>query len=174
MNTPNPSPSTLKWALAISLAIHAALLTLRFAAPETFKRVFEDAPLEVILVNARSQESSTKAQALAQANLAGGGQTQSGLIATSPLPPAIQSEDGHDISDLQIKIEALKVQQFKLLTQLRDELTMLSQDSNTAPFDAFTPKMRSSADQIVEVSRFRFTRDEVLKTVIQNPSEQTP
>ena len=99
MNTPNPSPSTLKWALAISLAIHAALLTLRFAAPETFKRVFEDAHLEVILVNARSQESSTKAQALAQANLAGGGQTQSGLIATSPLPPAIQSEDGHDISD---------------------------------------------------------------------------
>ena len=51
---------------------------------------------------------------------------------------------------------------------------MLSQDSNTAPFDAFTAKMRSSADQIVVVSRFRFTRDEVLKTVIQNPSEQTP
>ena len=171
MNTPNPSPSTLKWALAISLAIHAALLTLRFAAPETFKRVFEDAPLEVILVNARSQESSSKAQALAQANLAGGGQTPSGLIATSPLPPALQSEDGHDISDLQKKIEALKVQQFKLLTQLRDELTMLSQDSNTAPF---TAKMRSSADQIVVVSRFRFTRDEVLKTVMQNPSEQTP
>jgi len=38
---------------------------------------------------------------------------------------------------------------------------------SSAPFDAFTAKMRSSADQIVVVSRFRFTRDEILQTTIQ-------
>ena len=52
-----PAPHrTLQWTLGISLALHLALLTLRFAAPETFNRVFEDTPLEVVLVNARSNE----------------------------------------------------------------------------------------------------------------------
>ena len=64
--------SPLQLALAISLALHAALLTLRLVDPETFKRVFEEAPLEVILVNARTVEKADKAQAIAQANMAGG------------------------------------------------------------------------------------------------------
>ena len=41
-------------ALGISLALHALLLTFRFVDPEGFNRTFTDTPLEVILVNARS------------------------------------------------------------------------------------------------------------------------
>jgi hypothetical protein len=33
-----------------------ALLTVRFVDPERFNRVFQDTPLEVILVNAKSNE----------------------------------------------------------------------------------------------------------------------
>jgi len=62
------------WALLLSLAAHGGLLTLRFVDPERFNRVFRDTPLEVILVNARSTEPPTRAQAIAQANLAGGGE----------------------------------------------------------------------------------------------------
>ena len=43
----------LQVALALSLALHAALLTLRFVDPEGFERFFADTPLEVVLVNAR-------------------------------------------------------------------------------------------------------------------------
>ena len=46
----------LQWALALSVALHAALLTVRFVHPEAFQRIFQDTPLEVILVNARSDE----------------------------------------------------------------------------------------------------------------------
>ena len=66
--------SPLQMALAVSLALHAALLTLRLVDPEAFKRVFEEAPLEVILVNARTVEKPDKAQAIAQATMAGGGE----------------------------------------------------------------------------------------------------
>ena len=64
------SLSTLQWALGLSVLLHAALLTVRFVDPEGFKRVFEDTTLDVILVNAESDEKPVKAQALAQATLA--------------------------------------------------------------------------------------------------------
>ena len=66
--------STLQVALVVSVAVHGALLGVRFVDPEGFNRVFEDTPLEVILVNSRSGEAPEKAQAIAQANLAGGGE----------------------------------------------------------------------------------------------------
>ena len=86
-------PGTLQIALAASLGVHGALLSLRIAAPEAFNRIFQDTPLEVVLVNTRSNEAPVKAQALAQANLAGGGNLETGR-ATSPLPPARHSEVG--------------------------------------------------------------------------------
>ena len=42
--------STLQIALGVSVAVHAALLSVRFIDPEGFNRVFQDTPLEVILV----------------------------------------------------------------------------------------------------------------------------
>ena len=59
--------STLQWALAVSVGVHALLLTVRFVDPERFNRVFQDTPLEVILVNAKSNERPDKAKAIAQA-----------------------------------------------------------------------------------------------------------
>ena len=38
----------------------------------------------------------------------------------------------------------------------------------TGPFDKFTDAMRRKADQIVVVSRFKFTRDETLETKLTN------
>jgi periplasmic protein TonB len=116
--------TTLQIALAVSFAVHAALLALRFAAPETFNRVFEDTPLEVILVNARANEAPSKAQAIAQANLSGGGQAEKGR-ATSPLPPSTTTEIGEADETTQRHIEKLQEAQQQLLAQLRRELAQL-------------------------------------------------
>ena len=67
-------PTVMQLAIAVSVSLHAAVLGVRFVDPEDFNRVFQDTPLEVVLVNARSTEAPTKAQAIAQANLAGGGE----------------------------------------------------------------------------------------------------
>ena len=79
--------STLQLALLVSLGAHGALLAVRIVDPQGFNRIFEDTPLEVILVNSRSGEAPEKARAIAQASLAGGGDAQTGR-ATSPLPPS--------------------------------------------------------------------------------------
>lgn len=117
------SHAVLTWALGVSLAVHAALLTLRFAAPAHFDRIFQDTPLEVILVNSQSIEQPEMAQAIAQAALAGGGDALAGR-ATSPLPYAAVTQLGDDIEqqNQQRQIEALLEQQMQLLTQTRAHL----------------------------------------------------
>ncbi len=117
--------STLQIALGASLAVHAALLTVRFAAPEAFNRVFEDTPLEVILVNAKTDERPTKAQAIAQANLAGGGELERGR-ATSPLPPALLTQSGQDRStEAEREVLNLQEQQTLMLGQVKNMLRAL-------------------------------------------------
>jgi periplasmic protein TonB len=116
--------STLQWALGVSLLLHAGLLTFRFVDPQGFNRTFSDTPLEVILVNARSNEAPTQAQAIAQASLAGGGDALSGR-ATSPLPPAVTVESGDAIEEARRRIEQMQQEQQQLLTSIRRELAML-------------------------------------------------
>jgi protein TonB len=125
-----PSPHRgLIWALGLSVAVHAGLVAFRFAAPEAYNRVFQDTPLEVILVNARSRENPQEAQALAQVRLAGGGEVPEVRISSSPLSPVMNADPGMDISAAQKKIEVLKMQQMRLLTQLKDELAVLTREN---------------------------------------------
>ena len=117
--------SSLQWALLASAGVHAALIGLRFAAPETFNRVFQDTPLEVVLVNARSKEAPTTAQAIAQANLTGGGDAKTGR-ATSPLPASPTMELGETPEEARRRIDRLQEQQQQLLAQLRREIAQLT------------------------------------------------
>ena len=117
--------STLQLALFASVAVHAVLLTIRFVDPETFNRVFEDTPLEVILVNAKTNEKPDKAKAIAQTSLAGGGDAEKGR-ATSPLPPSALTDFG-DASEEEAarKLETLHEQQTLLLAQVKSQLKAL-------------------------------------------------
>ncbi|MES2226222.1 MAG: TonB family protein [Pseudomonadota bacterium] len=116
--------STLQIALIVSFAVHAALLGVRIVDPEGFNRIFQDTPLEVILVNSRSGEPPEKAQAIAQAALAGGGDAADGR-ATSPLPPSALVEVGESNEEARKRIEQLQETQQQLLAQIRRELALL-------------------------------------------------
>ncbi|WP_042428639.1 energy transducer TonB [Comamonas granuli] len=116
--------STLQLTLGVSAALHAAILSVRFVDPEGFNRVFQDTPLEVILVNAQSDQKPEKAQAIAQRALAGGGDADKGR-ATSPLPYSALTAIGDDFEEAQRKTDALQEQQNQLLAQLRKEIAAL-------------------------------------------------
>jgi protein TonB len=116
--------SALQIALIVSFGVHAALLTVRIVAPERFNRIFQDTPLEVVLVNSRSGQPPEKAQAIAQAALAGGGEAQQGR-ATSPLPPSAVVETGESNDEARKRIEQLQETQQQLLAQIRRELAVL-------------------------------------------------
>lgn len=126
--------STLQLALGASIAVHAALLTVRFVDPEGFNRVFQDTPLDVILVNARSNERPDKAQAIAQASLAGGGDTDKGRAST-PLPPSALTEAGDAAEDAQRKVEAMQEQQTVMLAQVKKLLAAMPPADPSAASD---------------------------------------
>jgi protein TonB len=145
--------STLQVALGTSIAVHAALLGLRFADPQTFNRVFQDTPLEVILVNARSNERPEKAQAIAQANLAGGGDVEKGR-ATSPLPPSHVTFNGKDTEhDQQRQLKDMQEQQNLILAQIKTTLANLPpskpQDEQKNPEQAQLDQKRRQLTQLL-------------------------
>lgn len=137
-------PSVMQSAFAISIAFHGALLGLRFADPEDFNRVFQDTPLEVVLVNARSTEAPTKAQAIAQANLAGGGEAEQGR-ATSPLTPSPTISVGDDESTTERTIQQMQAQQQQVLSTLRRELALIPVPDPSK--GALTPQEREQEEQ---------------------------
>jgi len=149
--------STLQVALGISIAVHAALLVVRFVDPQGFNRVFEDTPLEVILVNAHANERADKAQAIAQASLAGGGDAASGR-ATSPLPPSAQNRAGDAAEDVQRQAEQqLLQQQTVLLAQKREQVLAMRPPelavNSPAERAAFEEKRRQQLRLIAEIER---------------------
>lgn len=118
--------SPLQWALVASVGVHAVVLSLRFAAPDTFNRVFTDAPLSVVLVNQRSDTAPDKPQALAQVNLDGGGDLAKGL-ATTPLTFDAKVAAGDAAEDQRRRLAELQAEQQRLLTQVRRQIVQLAQ-----------------------------------------------
>jgi periplasmic protein TonB len=149
--------TTLHGAIIVSLAIHVVLLTIRFVDPERFNRIFEDTPLEVILVNAKTTERAVLAQAIAQANLAGGGEAAAGR-ATSPLPPAATLETGDSLENSRKQIERMQEEQQQLLAQIRREIALLpppdpSRDAGTPEEKAREERRRQLLQLLAEIEK---------------------
>ncbi|GAC1602366.1 MAG: TonB family protein [Ramlibacter sp.] len=149
--------STLQIALGASFAVHAVLLTVRFVDPEGFNRVFQDTPLEVILVNAHSNEKPEKAMAIAQATMAGGGEAAKGR-ATSPLPPSALAELGDAAEEAQKKIDSMQDQQMVMLAQVRRMLAAMpppdpQQDRKNPEAVAREDKRRQLVKLLAEIER---------------------
>lgn len=108
----------LKIAIAVSLLAHALLLAVRFVAPDAFRLQPADPGLEVILVNAKHKQPPTKAQALAQANLEGGGTAAEGR-SKSPLPDLRRNDTGETVKAAERRVAQLMQQQKDLLTRAR-------------------------------------------------------
>ncbi len=140
--------STLQIALGVSIAVHAVLLTVRFVDPESFNRVFQDTPLEVILVNARTNdklERADMAKAIAQATMAGGGDADKGR-ATTPLPPSALSEAGDaQEEETRRQLQSLQEQQNMMLAQVKNQLAALPPPLPNRP--GATPEQQAAEEK---------------------------
>jgi periplasmic protein TonB len=116
--------STLQWALLASTVFHGTLLTVHFVSPQTLTRAFRDTPLDVILVNSRTNEKPELAQAIAQASLAGGGEADKGR-ATSPLPTSATVQQGDSADEARKRIDQMQQEQQQLLAQIRRDIAAL-------------------------------------------------
>ncbi len=118
--------SPLQWALGISLAAHLVLLGLRLGVPRAMQRAFENPPLTVVLVNSASPTAPDKPQALAQADLDGGGTARAGLAAT-PLPAAPRLQAGNAAHEAQTMLQRLEQRERQILSVAHSQIVTLQQ-----------------------------------------------
>jgi protein TonB len=119
----------LAFAVLVSTAAHAGVLAVQFTPPGMFRMRPVENKLDVILVNAKHDQKPVKAEALAQANLDGGGEAQAGR-AKSFLPKSRRSQDGEELRAAAARVQQLEDEQKKLLTSLRNS------SAKTPPTDA--------------------------------------
>jgi protein TonB len=112
----------------------------------------------VILVNARTNEKPDKAQAIAQASMAGGGEADKGR-ATTPLPPSAMVELGDTLEDQsQSSVQTLQQQQMLMLSRVRSQLASLpppepQQPGLSAEQISREEKRRKLVKQLAEIER---------------------
>jgi periplasmic protein TonB len=107
-------------ALGLSLALHAALLSMHFKFPDASRWKSSNPTIEVVLVNAKTKERPAKADTLAQANLNRGGTVEENRRAKTPLPVTEPRQPGKDLAEAQRRQRSLEAQQAELLAKARD------------------------------------------------------
>jgi len=114
----------MKVAVAVSLLVHLVLMFgISFKLPDLSQLAVQQ-PLEVTLVNARTQTRPQKADTLAQANLDGGGNTDARRRAKSPLPVPREDKQGAELALAQKRVEQLERRAQQLMTQSKSATTV--------------------------------------------------
>ena len=109
-------------ALVFSVAVHAfAIVGLGFEVPDPRRFTPPSSVLDVVLVNAKTQAKPEKPDALAQANLDGGGNTDQKRRASSPFPLVDQRERASDIKQAQGRVQQLEREARELMTALKSQ-----------------------------------------------------
>ena len=152
------SHRALLWALGFSLVFHAGLLSLKWAAPDTFDRIFETNTLEVVLVNSSSKNAPDSPLALAQVNLAGGGQVPGTSLQTSPFSAPKANANTQELEQLEQQIQSLKNEEQRLIQQLRQALFQLNspdqpQVSEAKAADALAERKKQLANQLAQIEK---------------------
>lgn len=119
-----PALSPLAIGIAISILVHAFVLAINFAPELKPRQKAHDQALEVVLVNARSRQKPVDPQALAQANLDGGGNTDQDRRATTPLPASRRDQTGDQLVSTQKRVQELEALQQKLLAEARAKIQL--------------------------------------------------
>lgn len=120
-----PTGVTITTALGVSLFLHAIILSIHFKLPESLNKATEQA-LDVILVNAKTRDRPAKAQAKAQANLDGGGNTDENRRAKTPLPVSPTVREGNDVRETRQRVAQLEAEQQQMMTRLQSQQTVAS------------------------------------------------
>ena len=141
-------------ALLFSLVIHIAVLAIKFTPPlSTIKDNLS--MLDVVLVNAKTLSKPSKADALAQANLDRGGNTDEKLQAKSALPPpkdeeletTIEPVTGSKKSDEMSESEDLAARQQEKVAELEQETQVMLASINSSHKIEMKPAKKATDEE---------------------------
>ena len=114
--------ASMQVALVVSLAVHiTVIIGVGFKLPIVPRW---DAPhnvMDVVLVNSKSAAKPTKADALAQANLDGGGNTDEKRRASSPFPAVDERDPSREMKAAEARRRQLEAEAQELMTRMKSK-----------------------------------------------------
>ena len=113
----DPSSRAFALSLGISIVIHAVILSIQFKFPDG-SRLASPNRLDVVFVNSKTRSKPLKPDALAQANLDGGGNTDLDRRAKTPLLFVKNADPGRDTKHANRRVQELEARQRQLVSQL--------------------------------------------------------
>ena len=148
-------PNYLIYFFVISLLLHALLLLVHFSDP--LRKAKESGPtaLQVVLVNSKSAQRPVKPDALAQANLDGGGNTDAKAVATTPFPLQSDAEPQPELKTRMQQVRELEQQQARLLTQIKSKpnLNLPAPPTQAQPEPGQAPNATDLLARSLEIAR---------------------
>jgi len=159
----------LAMALAFSLALHAfTLFGVGIVLPDPRKAADFLQPLQVVLVNSKTRTSPTQADALAQNNLDGGGNTDEALRARTPLPTLSDDKQFTPEQSAQ-RVQQLEQEAKRLMTQSKSNYSV-AQEKNRQQQEA--NEHANGEDQIqrsMEIARLEAQIDKNMSAYQERP-----
>lgn len=141
--------------IGLSLLAHVVAITsVRFSLPDP-RTLFNRAPLEIVLVNARSKTTPDKPDVLAQASLDGGGNTDElNRRIKTPLPAQAVDNPSVELTQASQQQSEQEARMRKLLDQIQSAPKLAADVNKTAPSTAELRKMLDAQQrQASEIDR---------------------
>ncbi len=146
--------ATMQVALVASLAFHAfAIVGLGFKVPDPRGFAAPHNVLDVVLVNAKTSSRPDKADALAQANLDGGGNTDEKRRASNPFPAMEPRENSPELKQAQSRVVQLEREAKELMTQLKSKSVVAPPDPVADRSEAADKAAKDLMEKSLEIQR---------------------
>jgi protein TonB len=165
----------LQAAFLASLLLHTFLLSITFVAPLHKSGRDRERGLEVVLVNARHARAPEKPEALAQANLDGGGNSERKARPKSPLPPQDARRDGDALADAKKRSATPEAPRRNVLTQRKADSPALAAAAPPEPAPAEPARPTSGLDLLdsaVAIARMEAEIDRKLDEYASRPRKK--
>lgn len=166
--------SRLSVAMLISVVLHAVVLfgiTFKFPLPKFNNAT---APLEVVLVNSKSTSKPNEADALAQANLDGGGNTDEPRRAKTPFPLLPEHEKTLDTVNARKKTEQLEQEAKRLMTASKGKQSVHQPDPRLERLEQ-KQEIQNAADLVqrsLEIARLEAQIDKDYEAYQKHPKRK--
>jgi protein TonB len=147
--------ASMQVAIVASIALHAFLIVgVGFRMPWATKWDEPYNVMDVVLVNAKSAAKPQKSDALAQANLEGGGNTDQKLRASSPLPVVEPRAPSQEMHAAEGRVRQLEAEAKELMTRMQSTAKVARAEPEPAVASARSAaEARDLVEKSLEIER---------------------
>lgn len=165
--------SRFQYAVLASVVLHAAVVFgISIRPPDRSRLDFVAPPLEVVLVNANTISRPLQAEALAQRNLDGGGNTDAARRVKSPLPVTRHDRQTREPARESQRLQQLEREAQRLLTQVKSQAAVESAVTQPQPqteTKAAAPSVADIMTKSIQIARLEAQIDKDMDSYQKRP-----